>query len=280
MEKPFVRPIPIDLFCLRCGYNLRTCPVIGVCPECGLKIRASLLRIQIARLDPDCMAKLRSGTTWMCRAVFGALAAFGICQVVLWVLSIWISVPSHIAFFALLVGLFIALAAVWMFTASPAVAGLGRSAELARNFAHWLTLPVAAGSLWLTWAIATGPPSSLDLWIGALATPFGLLGGIGAIAFAYYCRALAGLVHGELAMRSADQYLCCFAVVWPFCFAGMLMGLLGQSADAAFCAAVPGGIGALAFGTLILALPTYFDLEAAAGDERTLFEEMDPRQGG
>lgn len=37
-----------SLSCLRCGYDLRGLSVVGQCPECALKVRASLL----ARVDP------------------------------------------------------------------------------------------------------------------------------------------------------------------------------------------------------------------------------------
>lgn len=42
------RELTGDLPCISCGYNLRSISVLGVCPECGAPVRATIL----ARVDP------------------------------------------------------------------------------------------------------------------------------------------------------------------------------------------------------------------------------------
>lgn len=47
------RMIADNLFCGNCGYNLRTRPTIGICPECGHEYDARPVSMQGILLDDD-----------------------------------------------------------------------------------------------------------------------------------------------------------------------------------------------------------------------------------
>jgi predicted RNA-binding Zn-ribbon protein involved in translation (DUF1610 family) len=55
------------IYCVGCGYNLRSLPVDGPCPECGRAISASLGGRRLAAADPRWLARLSIGQsliTW------------------------------------------------------------------------------------------------------------------------------------------------------------------------------------------------------------------------
>jgi hypothetical protein len=74
---PAGTPIDLDVPCAGCGYNLRTLPRDGVCPECGKSIAQSWYAYSIRRAD---LGQLReSGLPWlraMREGVTIALVAF------------------------------------------------------------------------------------------------------------------------------------------------------------------------------------------------------------
>lgn len=79
--------IDIDLPCARCGYNLRTRPRDGVCPECGDSVSASV--DAFARLHEKYLAIRRRGVAWMTTIRTGVLLALAA-----WILFVSTSMPS------------------------------------------------------------------------------------------------------------------------------------------------------------------------------------------
>lgn len=61
-EQTAVEQVRADLPCLSCGYNLRTLPVSGACPECGLAVSDTLKRA-LACADVDWLKTLEEGAT-------------------------------------------------------------------------------------------------------------------------------------------------------------------------------------------------------------------------
>ena len=56
--------IAVDLTCLHCSYNLRTCREQDSCPECGAEVALSMRdRLQFA--DQAWLAGLVSGVNWL-----------------------------------------------------------------------------------------------------------------------------------------------------------------------------------------------------------------------
>jgi hypothetical protein len=65
-----------DLHCVTCGYNLRTQPVDGVCPECGKSIRSTLNFPHLARSAPRWLTSLLDSVTVLLVAFAFAVAGF------------------------------------------------------------------------------------------------------------------------------------------------------------------------------------------------------------
>ena len=42
MSRQTVVQVDVDVPCIECGYNLRTAPIDGTCPECGCSVGPSL----------------------------------------------------------------------------------------------------------------------------------------------------------------------------------------------------------------------------------------------
>jgi hypothetical protein len=70
-ENP-VEVVQEDVPCRRCGYNLRTLPVDGQCPECGTEVRPSLRGRRLVNAD-------RGWLAWIC----GGAILFGVGLVLL-----------------------------------------------------------------------------------------------------------------------------------------------------------------------------------------------------
>lgn len=104
-----------DLPCVGCGYNLRTLPVAGRCPECGGEVGRSTAalgrRWALARADRQWLAGLRDGVGLGAVAVLSAALA----RLVLEVFPQYHTQP-YAAAAAAIVPWGLALAAVWFLT--------------------------------------------------------------------------------------------------------------------------------------------------------------------
>jgi len=61
--------VAADVACRRCGYNLRTLPSVGKCPECGTAVGRSLHGDLLQYSDPEWVEKLASGMNWIIASV-------------------------------------------------------------------------------------------------------------------------------------------------------------------------------------------------------------------
>jgi hypothetical protein len=82
-SKDLARELTGDLLCARCGYNLRGLSILGVCAECGLPVKASIL----ATIDPlaDEIREIKHPLIVQWGFVLWGLGAFLAC-VVIWVI--------------------------------------------------------------------------------------------------------------------------------------------------------------------------------------------------
>ncbi len=62
-------PVPEDAACIACGYALLGLPPDGVCPECGVPVRRSLLGDQLAFSAPAYLATLHKGVFLILTAI-------------------------------------------------------------------------------------------------------------------------------------------------------------------------------------------------------------------
>ncbi|MBI4580619.1 MAG: hypothetical protein HY718_13005 [Planctomycetes bacterium] len=60
--------VTADLFCVHCGYNLRTLAISGICPECASSVRESI----ISGPEVDWARRARRGLTWLIAATAGS----------------------------------------------------------------------------------------------------------------------------------------------------------------------------------------------------------------
>lgn len=58
------RNVAVNLHCLICEYNLRTLPVVGICPECGSPVARSLAPSLLHLQEPKRLAAIAGGLTW------------------------------------------------------------------------------------------------------------------------------------------------------------------------------------------------------------------------
>ena len=80
-----VARIGIDVPCISCGYNLRSLPMSGRCPECNSEIDATLNGGWLMFADPQWLKRLRSGVTlilWTLLAAVVSYIVLAMCMVV------------------------------------------------------------------------------------------------------------------------------------------------------------------------------------------------------
>ena len=115
-------PIDADVPCVKCGYNLRTLPIDGKCPECALSVAESLdaQRRLAIRLGQDLAEQPRR---WLI-TVASAIIAFLVCVVLsmLIVASVRASnanQPSHQFLVGFGILILLMTLAVWLMTQRP-----------------------------------------------------------------------------------------------------------------------------------------------------------------
>ncbi|HKQ50326.1 MAG TPA: hypothetical protein VJZ71_19795 [Phycisphaerae bacterium] len=143
--RPALAPIPFDLACLGCRYNLRTMPVEAVCPECALPIRRTLEHGWLIFADSAWLWRVRGGLSSLLLSLL--VWPVGIAGIVLYtvvsaggepdevVLGV-LTLATGLAFIALL------LFGVWGVTSPEPLSNPGR---MKTNLGHWIrALNVAA----------------------------------------------------------------------------------------------------------------------------------------
>lgn len=89
-----------DVPCHSCGYNLRTSPLTGKCPECSADVIHSLRTDSLAFADRKCLARIRLGIL--------LIFAFPLCDLVFSILSGFLLPPTRVT---LMLALWVPIAA-------------------------------------------------------------------------------------------------------------------------------------------------------------------------
>lgn len=154
--------IDSDLFCVHCGYNLRTLEVLGRCPECGGYITDSTRHDSLAHADGRVTRRIALG---LCLMVAGPilLIVLAITQPTAWILVLMDLLPggakSFIAILADVIEPFIArgkwiglahfasqAVGIWLVTTNHPAPPVPRDADAHRRICRGSIL-VAAGLL-------------------------------------------------------------------------------------------------------------------------------------
>jgi hypothetical protein len=82
--RDLARELTGDLFCARCGYNLRGLSILGVCGECGLPVKATILAVVDPRADEirdiDRPRLVQAGMILWAGAAFAACIAVAVIR--------------------------------------------------------------------------------------------------------------------------------------------------------------------------------------------------------
>ncbi len=195
--------VETDLYCIHCGYNLRTLSVAGLCPECGLAVEMSLMD----DAEIKWLRGARRGVSWL----------FGVnCfSTALWMLSYGLFLAGlFIAFasacFRLLpipIGIVLTWAMFKTTRRSPYLAG-GGLAGLG-TVVRVLAL-VALGTHFVRPMMYGLAPSHRLVW------PFWMLNAMVAVAanLACYTYLYRFLAAKQIQIRTLFSLLCVVAVAW------------------------------------------------------------------
>lgn len=203
-----------DVYCRKCGYNLRGLRREGLCPECATPVRLSLRKDLLCFAEPGYVAKLARGIRWIAHAT----AALVVCIAVslgaallvqqarnvqsglLALVGMWLLVPG----LALLgVNIVLLLIAVWlMTTAEPRVFG-PRRRDTSRRLAR-VSLAIGLAGLALDKLLSEfSPPMRTLAALHIFAISSSMAGVIGIGSYMRYVRGMAERVPDRgLALRA------------------------------------------------------------------------------
>ena len=172
-------PIPFDLPCVGCRYNLRALTADATCPECGTPITKTLDHGWLIFADPDWLRRLRSGFCWFLLTLL--VGMFGIVATAIWVHFIIISMGSEPNIgsdlgWAWAIGLPLVsswLMAIWRVTApEPELTPVRKETHLD----VWIrTLNVVAALSWVPYTIGAADGRSNDSRMPIASFAFGIL---------------------------------------------------------------------------------------------------------
>jgi len=244
------------LLCQRCGYDLRGLDAAGRCPECNAPISAALHGEQVEFADPQWLQRLAKGSR--CVKTGGWSLAL-VCGT--WLVPLkWLDVPSplRIALGAVAVAsvVFFLCLGIW-YLGEPDPRTKDREPTLSHR--RLFRSMFAAVPLTLVMSLVllrTAGPAAFCV-TQLLGAPIGLVGMVMIWAYGTYMQWLATRVGVSLAVTRARDYRNAYTFSWllfaPAVFASWLTG----GHPICLCGAFIAGIGMLAFGVLLLSLPTY-----------------------
>lgn len=113
-----VARVGIDLPCITCGYNLRSLPMGGRCPECNSTIESALHHGWLMFADPRWLRRLRSGVTLILWTLLAAVLNYIGFMVTLNIMFTASSgAPDELFTLAPYVVIGVGIAAVWLVSA-------------------------------------------------------------------------------------------------------------------------------------------------------------------
>lgn len=167
-----------------------------------------------------------------------------------------LDIPKFNAVYGILLSFMIALYGIWCFTVAPSHSVLSPRTTIACYVAHWSCAIVAIGTILMGITGFMMPQQRLIVLLLLGVSPFGIVGGIGAIAFCYYCESVARLSRMPFERDRSGTYRRGFMCGWIVsCVVLGFVAANGMSGGAA-CVGLPAFCLELGFGALILSLPS------------------------
>lgn len=252
-----------DIPCQRCAYNLRGLSAEGTCPECGAPVLVALYGDRLELADPQWLAKVSRGCN-LCRGA-GAIMFLtsGLGSFAQWPISMLPQSVSTLLFIVgallLLILAVVVLRGLWLIGTPHERLRLDEAADRQRQCFRFgiLTTPLTIG-IAVPFAINREPEIlGLIVLIGA---PLGVVGTIGAWGFGCYMEYLANRLQDLFSEGRARIYRKWYIGCWLL-FAGGMAPLMFSASPGFYCAVLPGGLGVLGFGILLLGLIEYLAKE-------------------
>jgi hypothetical protein len=134
------RKIHADLFCRSCGYNLRSLPESGKCPECATPVALSTRGELLEHAEPNWVASLARGATTVVYAISAVILALLLTVVAAfsgYPIDWPLAVVGLLSAIALLVG-------QWLITRPEPSAPGGENRTTGRTVVRWLLLVTLA----------------------------------------------------------------------------------------------------------------------------------------
>jgi hypothetical protein len=192
------QPIPEDIICRRCGYNLRGLDETGRCPECGTPVGLSTRGDMLRFADPRWLAKLRIGLGLMITG-----AAFVVAmQLQNFVLPL--RMPFIWQPFIYFTFMLITISGVWLLTA-PDPGGLAEEQYVTVRKLIRITVVVGLGyRIFYLGTTATTVSPDLRRILIVVAVAVGLVNLVGEYAKFVYLSRLAERVPNRRLARTAQ----------------------------------------------------------------------------
>lgn len=214
-----------DVYCLGCGYNLRTLAASGTCPECGAEIAGTLEFGNVARFDPEWAASLRQGGL-----IFGRFPPVALLWVCMGFIVFSRFVRGDWPLVVIFSGVSIcALHSAWRITASPARSLIPPRAQFFRRLARGSLIAsmvsvTVGGMLWICFQPL---PWIWTLQLLMTLSPLGVVGSVIAFSLASYCRFMAALLKHDAAVLKSTTYRRWFVRSFLCSAVGWLLTLFG-----------------------------------------------------
>lgn len=219
--------VAVDVACRRCGYNLRTLPLVGKCPECGSAVGRSLHGDLLQFSDPEWVEKLAGGMNWIIASVVIAIFTGMIIEAV----TMAIGGTGGASFNTIAIPLMqlglgaVGLVGYWMFTTpDPGSVEPEKPTSLRRVIRGTVVFGYVASP------IAQALVVSLPIISIGISTFSALVGIVGMFAIFLYAISLADRIPDVLLARS------CRTVMW-----GIAVVMVGVVVTGIITAISPGG---------------------------------------
>lgn len=208
-----------DMFCSRCGYNLRGLTLEGLCPECGSPVSRSVHGNLLRFAHPEWINKLRKG---IAVKLWGMLIGLGIGVIA--GISVVLAMPPVIISIVSLVGGLFGLWATFLITTPEPMIGVDEDPVTVRKVIRFAALlgflggQIQQASQGGAVNIGGGTISIGLIWIGTIFTLCGLVAMFGEFI---YLRRFAKRIPDESLASSTTT------VMWGFGITMILLVLFG-----------------------------------------------------